>query len=235
MRIVPILFNTEMVKAILDDRKTVTRRLITNVSIHHERVEKSVNGPYDRYTLYDVHEGEEDYDSFYSGEIRNISHDECLLQYCRYSVGDIIWVRETWQQAWKLDDCDRCIDGTEKYYYAAGPEDSIPSFTHWLDPDTGEHKDRMPWKPSIHMPKKAARIFLKVTDVRIERLQDIKTSDIEREGTNLDGLTNGSEYRYAWEQLWNSTVTEENQNYESNPWVWVIEFEPCEKPEGWPK
>ncbi|MCQ5146470.1 hypothetical protein NE476_29425, partial [Enterocloster bolteae] len=92
------------------------------------------------------------------------------------------------------------------------------------------------WHPSIHMPKAAARIWLKVTDVRVERLQKITLDQIEKEGvkTEFPHVLNGQEKQYAFSQLWDSTVDKLNidrYGWTANPWVWVIEFERCGKPE----
>lgn len=91
-----------------------------------------------------------------------------------YQVGDILWVRETWQHVFTVDVSDQPIEGTDRYIYYA---DNPMPFGYWVDTDTGEHKEQMPWKPSIHMPKEAARIFLRVTNVRVEQLQDITPDD----------------------------------------------------------
>lgn len=94
-----------------------------------------------------------------------------------------------------------------------------------------------PWKPSIHMPKEAARIFLRVTNVRVERLQEITTNQIEQEGveTECPHVLNGEEKKYAFQNLWNSTIKKsdlDRYGWNANPWVWVIEFERCDKQES---
>lgn len=223
----PILFNTQMVQAILDKRKTVTRRFVSKEIV-------------DRLAIA--------CDWMIIAYIDQATGDFIEpLKLCKYQKGDILWVRETWQYAFRLDDSDMPIEGTERYYYAAGPDDCIPSFTHWLDPNTGDHKDRMPWKPSIHMPKQAARIFLKVTNVRIKRLHSMAINDFLNEGieireTSFNDPENAfMKARNQFIELWDSTLPPNKDKFKSsvgawsnNPWVWVIEFEPCEKPEGWP-
>ena len=93
------------------------------------------------------------------------------------------------------------------------------------------------WKPSIHMPKEAARIWLKVTNVRVERLQDITADSIRNEGLSSLAVHCG-DMEIAlkeWENLWNSTIKKsdlDRYGWDANPWVWVIEFERCEKPKG---
>jgi hypothetical protein len=93
-------------------------------------------------------------------------------------------------------------------------------------------------RPSIHMPKEAARIWLKVTDVRVEQLQDITEEQAQAEGCTSGMLTGPCAARQQFEEIWNSTVKKsdtERYGWKANPWVWVIEFEQCEKPEGWCK
>ena len=93
------------------------------------------------------------------------------------------------------------------------------------------------WKPSIHMPKEAARIWLKVTDVRVERSQEITIDGIRNEGISSMAVHAG-DMEIAlkeWKNLWNSTIKKtdlDSYGWDANPWVWVIEFERCEKPEG---
>ena len=93
----------------------------------------------------------------------------------------------------------------------------------------------MKWHPSLHMPKDAARIFLRVTNVRVERLQEITTNQIEQEGveTEYPHVLNGEEKKYAFQNLWNSTIKKsdlDRYGWDANPYVWVIEFERCDKP-----
>ena len=131
---------------------------------------------------------------------------------CPICPGDILYVRETWKKA------------PNGYYY----------YEDWQRNDIA---DVTKWKPSIHMPKEAARIWLKVTDVRVERLQEITTNQIEQEGveTEYPHVLNGEEKKYAFQNLWNSTIKKsdlDRYGWNANPWVWVIEFERCDKPES---
>lgn len=211
MRERPILFNTEMVRSILDGRKTCTRRVI--------KFPDGMTG----HPIGKAGDSNNPLGVMYPGGIKRPP----------YQPGDILYVRETWQKAGLVDDFDQVVDGTEKYYYAAGPEK--PCFDSWVDPETGERKDRMPWRPSIHMPKEAARIFLKVTDVRVERLQEIDIEGIRNEGLSSAAVHCG-DMEIAleeWEILWNSTIKKsdlDRYGWDANPYVWVIEFERCEKP-----
>lgn len=216
MAIKPILFNTEMVRAILDGRKTCTRRLV-----------KPQPDEKHTYPLGFVNDSTEikDIGSFGFG----MSEYGGLIQYAKppYQPGDILYVRETvWQKiGYYLD-----VDGETKpswyneFRYVATDE----------KPETGWNYS---WakRPSIHMPKEAARIWLKVTDVRVERLRDITPEQIDREGVEVEypHVLNGEEKRYAFSTLWNSTIKKsdiDRYGWDANPYVWVISFERCEKP-----
>lgn len=232
MAIKPILFNTEMVRAILDGRKTCTRRICKDAN---------------EYTVPDM--------DFYNADrrtyaVHNYADKEHIEQLstaernCPICPGDILYVRETWQYLYELDGNEQIIEGTGKYYYAA--TDTIP-FDTYVD-SSGVTHERVPWKPSIHMPKEAARIWLKVTDVRVERLQEITPKDAENEGvgnlfyedigyseknygTEVDPEYGIAKEQFAW--LWESTIKKSDlgcYGWDANPWVWVIEFERCEKP-----
>lgn len=230
MAIKPILFNTEMVRAILDGLKTCTRRICKDAN---------------EYTVPDM--------DFYNADRRTYAvhnfvdkeHTEQLStaeRTCPICTGDILYVRETWQ-CWRAHRYEATADirfragGDDvRLQFANGNTDSI----NRLDYDTFVHKwfsHNGEWKPSLFMPKEAARIWLKVTDVRVERLRDITPEQIGREGVEVEypHVLNGEEKRYAFSTLWNSTIKKSNLNrygWDANPWVWVIEFERCEKPEG---
>ncbi len=215
-----ILFNTEMVRAILDGRKSCTRRVI--------------KFPVNRYTnnvpLADkvvVQELRCDKVNFLEKPFFSYGMN------LPYQPGDILYVRETWQYLYELDGNEQVIEDTGKYYYAA--TDTIP-FNTYVD-ENGVRHDHAPWRPSIHMPKEAARIWLKVTNVRVERLQEITTNQIEQEGveTEYPHVLNGEEKKYAFQNLWNSTIKKSDLDFygwDANPYVWVIEFERCDKPES---
>lgn len=189
-RELPILFNTEMVRAILDGRKTVTRRVMKNII------------PFDEKGTY--------FNVLERGEWQGPIIKEWIVQYhSKYKVGDIMYVRETWQ-----DDRIYTHDSTPgKYFYKA-------------DGDVDCYK----WRPSIHMPKEAARIWLKVTDVRVERLQDIM---IDPPGPNNQIVKEGCRYGCDFIALWDSTIKKSElpiYDWNANPWVFVYEFERIQKP-----
>lgn len=171
MAIKPILFNTEMVRANLDGRKSCTRRLV-----------KPQPDEKHTYPLGFVTDSTE---KRYIGCFGfGIDEYGGSVQYAKppYHTGDILYVRETWQYLYELDGNEQVIEDTGKYYYAA--TDTIP-FNAYVDKNGVEH-DHAPWKPSIHMPKEAARIWLRVTDVRVERLQEITSEQIGREGVEVE-------------------------------------------------
>ena len=229
MAIKPILFNTEMVRAILDGRKDATRRIVKGFI-----PDDAVWG----YTAFTPKGYISCRGTFADGYGEKFFKLPC-------EPGDILYVRETWQYLYKLDGNEQIIEDKGKYYYAA--TDTI-SFNTYVDENGLEH-EHVPWKPSIHMPKEAARIWLKVTDVRVERLQEITPKDAENEGvgnlfyedigyseknygTEVDTEYGIAKEQFAW--LWESTIKKSNLNcygWNANPWVWVIKFERCEKPE----
>lgn len=217
MAIKPILFNTEMVQAILDGRKSCTRRLVKPEPQGYFEVSE------EPLYIYDT-----------DGNQGKITPP--------YQPGDILYVRETWHKYIKRVGKGESCRFAEFYGYRASVANS-------------EDADE-PWRPSIHMPKEAARIWLKVTDVRVERLQEMKPVDVIKEGAYPDCWDcldtyeeSGSQCCYGteeqcsqcdgvmmeWEKLWNSTIKKtdiDRYGWDANPWVWVIEFELCEKPKG---
>lgn len=215
MRVLPILFNTEMVRAILDGRKTVTRRVVKEIPVETHRIEENV-----------FPDGHKDFE-YHWGVFRADVHgflDFANIVVPPYQPGDILYVRETWQE---------CEWG---YLYRAWPKG-----LH----QPGTYKG-MPWRPSIYMPKEAARIWLKVTDVKVKRLQEIDNVHILAEGANqcavshyIKQMSEESDewvhvaYTVEFQQLWNSTIKKadfDRYGWDANPWVWVIKFERCEKP-----
>ena len=216
MTIKPIIFSGPMVRAILDGRKTMTRRVITNEHIinNWDCAEDGTPIAYvDRHT----------------GDIYPPTFP------ARYQPGDILWVRETWQQlapwtdnGWELDWDKR------QYYYAADGNPGIE-----MTDDNGFQLECFRWRPSIYMPKDAARIFLRVTDVRAERVQEITHADALREGVNecpgYDSMNEECDcILIKFAELWESLNAKRGYGWKMNPWVWVYTFERCEKPEGWP-
>ena len=194
----PILFNTDMVRAILDGRKTVTRRAV-----------KFKPGQNPQWTGY-IPDGPVLYGS------NNIPASKSP-----YHPGDILYVRETWYK-----------DPT-RYMYKANYSDTEKFFRDGKEV-------QIKWRPSIHMPKEAARLFLRVTDVRVERLQDITYEGCKAEGfdgvifeDDTEGLPAIAINRFS--RMWDSTIKKKNIglfDWDANPWVWVIGFERISREEA---
>ena len=145
-------------------------------------------------------------------------------------------MRETFTELFYVDPDGYTHFDQPMYYYAA---DGAPDIT-LVDRDGFEQDDqRIRWRPSIHMPKEVARIFLRVTNVRVERLQAITADECPMEGVwpLYAGPIGEREayYKGAFARLWDSTINPTDlpaYGWEANPWVWVIRFERCEKPQG---
>lgn len=192
----PILFNTEMVRAILNGQKIQSRRIMKPQPIYY------VRGKY----------------IFEDGQCPK-KWEQCdnIIDTYRYQKGDILYVRETWSEGWE--------EGT--YIYKA--DDKL------ADNPLFEYSTKLIYKPSIHMPKEAARIFLKVTNVRIANLQDITDEEAKKEGANFkngknvgwkEKMEKTAIQRFA--EIWDKTIKKSELNiygWSANPWVWVIEFE----------
>lgn len=174
----PIIYNTEMVKAVLDGRKIVTRRPVKRVQIDdYDKNDKSY-GPWT----------EDQYGDYHKTSI-----------FCPFGkISDRLYVRETWQEV--IAFYGESLDTL----YAA-------------DYNENEYQSLKPWKPSIYMPKRCARIWLEITDVRVERVQEINNEDCMKEGIKIQQSTSRLS---VFVDLWDSIY----KNWSSNPWVWVIEF-----------
>ena len=236
MAIKPILFNTEMVRAILDGRKDATRRIVKGFI-----PDDAVWG----YTAFTP----KGYISC-RGTFADKYGEKFFKLPCE--PGDILYVRETWQ-CWRAHRYEATADirfragGDDvRLQFANGNTDSIDR----LDYDTFVHKwfsHNREWKPSLFMPKVAARIWLKVTDVRVERLQESSEDGAVKEGIYVANCKDcnapfgcdacpdeGYNEIDEFVELWNSTIKKfdiDRYGWDANPWVWVIEFERCEKPE----
>jgi len=226
----PILFSGPMVRAILDDRKTQTRRVIVpqpaKAKYPIDLVELGVpaNNQARNQVLSLPHKAFDDK----GREIR-----------CPYGKpGDWLWVRETFCYAY--DENDQLQDPYKYWYRASNPE-----VVHVED------MDRSPWKPSIHMPKSACRIWLEVTRREVARVQDISYEDARAEGVKTIGmditidppigdcggieeiLDPVKEYQNLWDtlnavkeyqNLWDTLNAKRGYGWDQNPWVWVVEF-----------
>lgn len=219
----PILFNTEMVKAILDGRKTITRRIIKPQPI--SKIAYAIGG----YKCGTWGYPSKDAWKYWCDEEFRIPEGIAEAEIERTwnppaHGGDILYVRENWAMAPDL------FGEFEQPIYMA----DIPSVD--LEEAKAKH---FRWKPSIHMPKEIARLFLRVKSVRVERLQDITEEQAIAEGCYHGPLFEGGteeDIKALWGfiDVWDSTIKRadlETYGWEANPWVWVIEFERCEKPE----
>lgn len=217
----PILFSTPMVQAILAGRKTMTRRVIkkkyenTDIQWFTNKygtrlVEMQNDAP------LDVYNPETKTTTSYLKGCAEITQP--------WQVGDILWVRETWYTPCNEKDCNEyksCREGCnslDDFYYKA---DKFPEGC--VEPK---------WRPSIFMPREAARLFLKVKNILVERLQDITENDVRREGfrDSFDPLSDTFyPCGYHFVETWNNLNVKRGYGWDLNPWVWVIEFEMCEK------
>ncbi|OCH08120.1 ASCH domain-containing protein [Aliivibrio fischeri] len=206
MKSIPMIFNTEMVQALLSGNKTVTRRPLhaTKLSLLNNAIS--------------------------AGEILSITSDEnYTLSFAPIKVGDEIYVRETFCMG-RIYDYDSGHPASDYLYVEqCSGDDHVIYKQYCLDENI--EIDEVVWKPSIHMPKKLSRITLKVTDVRIEQVQDITEEQAIQEGmpTNKECQKIAIDSGLGWYQkpvtwfksLWNGLYN----NWDDNPYVWVIEFE----------
>lgn len=194
MRVLPILFNTDMVRAILENRKTVTRRA----------VKPAPTGSGEPAELFITRPG-----------FWNTWGDDMVYRQ-PYRPGDILYVRETWYK------------DAGRYMYRANYSESEKFYRNGKEVV-------IKWRPSIHMPKEAARLFLRVTGVRVERLRDMTDEQAFSEGVPDDcdyPLESCDTPRNRFFNLWDSLIKpadHDRYGWAANPWVWVIEFERISK------
>lgn len=202
MSIKPILFNTDMVRAILDGRKGCTRRIVKGF------IPNDAKWGYTAFTPKGCISCRGTFADGYGEKFFKLPCEP----------GDILYVRETWGYPIALN--------SDKQYIFRADEVAESDFKN----------DSHIWHPSIHMPKEAARIWLKVTNVRVERLQEITPQGAWKEGARcscLHPVPDCAGNKTAFVNIWNSTIKKSDLDWygwSANPWVWVIEFERCEKP-----
>jgi len=227
----PILFSTPMVQAILAGQKTATRRVIKPqpastadrcLGICTDSTDKSRIG------------------------MAGFGREYLIDSYARipYLRNDILWVRETFtvMMPW-LPNGNPDFDNEDVFYAATKLDADTVNSTYLYDDDGFDTGRRFPWKPSIHMPRKYARIFLRVTDVRAERLQDITETDALKEGIKywddvgcccsnrkfIDYRTGEfsikNDHAESFKTLWDGINASRGYGWDKNPWVWVYEFE----------
>ncbi|WP_286800612.1 morphogenetic protein [Pseudomonas sp. UBA4034] len=250
----PILFSAPMVRAILEGRKTVTRRVMKS----QPDADATITVELYNVAVTNRHGYQEEGPEIFGAWWRD-GESGCKCPYGK--PGDRLWVRETFALLGNEDGC--CIDwqdnlvkgdeqGAARIYRASCPPgdyglNQIPAKAEWK-PDTEAMEYDGAWRPNIHMPRWASRILLEITDVRAERLQDISEEQAVAEGLIWQGQEHGkvfyshAERKYphgahqqfgisgvdavsAFRKLWNSV----GGDWDANPWVWVVEFKPVER------
>ncbi|MDB4726337.1 hypothetical protein OAF54_02780 [bacterium] len=200
-----ILFSGEMVRAVLDGRKTQARRVIKP---HPKR---------------GIGKSGDEWVDMWDNRIK-----------CPYGKpGDMLWCRETWATSLSLDDLSPSGISAPAYYAGYGGDNPLADlwymadihYRQWGSEITSLGKTR----PSVHMPRWASRIQLEITDVRVERVQDISREDVETEGISIiDRVTGifceGYTPQDPFKNLWNSIYKKKEFRWDVNPWVWVVEF-----------
>jgi len=213
----PILFSGEMVRAILEGQKTMTRRIITTVKL---------NGRFRKIRELKITDTP-GYDLIMRDGPGGCWHDLRMSEMVQRSPygqpGDRLWVRETWF----YNGCGNCVP----HYRATEPE------------YTGYEYRQAGWSPSIFMPRAISRILLEVTGIRVERLQGISEEDAKAEGAEEIGAPTGrvvgegneeeiGSYRLGFTHLWGSINAKRGYGWDSNPWVWVVSFKRIGAPHG---
>jgi hypothetical protein len=202
----PILFSTPMVREIIYGHKTQTRRVIKPQPTGE--LFRHLNRP---------------------GEPWGDTAEKTGLALCGtqifapYMEGDILWVRETWTDTCRM--ITNALDGKKIHYCADCKDDTTGMFK----------RCKLKKRPSTHMPREAARLFLRVTDVRAERLQDISEEDAEKEGVTRQSCGSNKtpcgyevNYRNGFMYFWDETCNKNGTSWEDNPWVFCYSFEPVE-------
>lgn len=202
----PILFSDEMVRAILEGRKSQTRRVLKYQlpsGVEVKSVAPWADGLYRIEHTPDPLPG--------GGQI--IAARVC----CPYGVpGDRLWIRESWSCADPKREAEYPAAGEQDVYYRA----------------TESYPDQLRWRPSIHMPRWASRLILELTDVRVERLQEISEEDAKAEGVTLvcmKGWEESRKYRIRFHEVWDELNAKRGFGWARNPWVWILTFKRVEE------
>lgn len=224
----PILFNAEMVRAVIDGSKTATRRLIKfPLNEYTEEIPKA-----DKVRISGNYRGER--------IIFSEAPHFCFSVNKPIRRGDILYVREAWRLSNPRGDYQHGTRQADLEYKADGDVRVVTIPREW------EKYLGNKWHPSIHMPKEMARVWINVTEVNVERIQDISPEQLRKEGIRIFITPKECESQFdkfgaihdfegkkkEFEQLWNSTIKgkeQESSKWEANPWVWAIEFVRCDK------
>jgi len=226
----PILFSTPLVKALLDGRKTETRRVMKPQPSEHG--DNYCHGPriiggkrcsvLQRVVLDPCDKSETIWDAqYWMDNPRRVGPCPCG------EPGDLLWVRETWAPMCRYAD-PRCE--CDEHYTEFKADTGNWSPGDWPT-ELRDDPDRPRWRPSIHMPKAAARIWLRVTEVRVERVQDITADGARAEGcpdVPVDGAEQASIdalARWWFLEAWDSIYSKRGLGWDVNPWVWVVRFD----------
>lgn len=195
-----VIFNSEMVRAILAGRKTQTRRIVKSVPTTHD---------FHGWIMSSTCAKDEGKAVWAIGD-SPLLKDPIRLNCPLGKIGEQLWVRETWQ-------CGLCTESTFAYKATHKPSDLEEG---WYE--------KIKWRPSAQMPRWASRILLEITGVRVERLQSISEEDAKAEGFDNSQSDAANSigwfekpiraFRRAWENIYGA------DGWDSNPWVWVIEF-----------
>lgn len=214
----PILFSTPMVQAILSGTKTQTRRIIRPQPCQEAT-------KFNKFIYSD--------DTGWEARFANDSSPAVCDRKVHIVIGHTLWVRETWERF----DCS-CCEGD----YYTGECFSVPDKNEgcYLYKASHEIRGDARWHPSIHMPREAARIFLRVTDVRVERVQELSVDDCIEEGVEVEWSESLPKPSYmslayaerrvkpafqtAYRELWDSLNAKRGYSWTANPWVWVYKF-----------
>ena len=216
----PILFSGPMVRAILDGKKTQTRRVMKPQPEYSDRL---------TCWLWDRAGHKRMWDSIATNAPPYGFSQDCWIPLSPYGQrGDRLWVRESFFDHGDLPD-GTVLERDERIEYRA---------SEWNRVDSA---DGGPWKPSIHMPRWASRITLELTDVRVQRVQEIADADVEAEGIEHDGqwwragthpvkgtLQCWPSRQRAFERLWNELNDKRGYSWHVNPWVWALTFKRVE-------
>jgi len=229
MAIKPILFNTQMVRAIIEGRKKTTRRIVKAKGYDITGIPS--------WAMFRRNPDNFFFDVCKTGNEPSANTATTILIEPPARPGDILYIRETWAEM------------PYGYVFRADCTDDE-------QPEGWDNNDR--WRPSIHMPRKAARLFLRVKDLSAERLQEIDENGIEQEGTDLDAWFDYDEWQHqvgdglvdegfpvnfetmcdffghtVWDKTMQSVEQYKKYGWEANPFVWVVDFERIERPENW--
>jgi hypothetical protein len=207
----PIIFSGPMIRAVLEGRKTQTRRVINPFPYLPDEVEKA-------NMEYGI-------DTKNRCVFRWLTGGETYVE-CSYGQpGDQLWVRETWAAVWP-GEVEVPLQNCNIEFRADLPVDCTDYPGGWPASEARGYDGCPKWRASIHMPRWASRIMLEITGVHVERLHDISESDAIAEGVTsaIAGVKEGWEYRFAFRDLWECINAKREFGWESNPWVWVISF-----------